>query len=227
MNHTTSKPRAQRIDPTDLPPAPDFAWEHALWQRGIHLVAGLDEAGRGALAGPVAAAAVIFPPDPHLQGNLQGLDDSKKLSPMARRLWAQRVKAISLAWGVGMATNQEIDALGIAPATRLAMARALQALAVVPTHLLIDYVTLPEIAVEQYALVKGDARCLSIAAASVLAKTARDELMATYELVHPGYGFARHKGYGTTAHRQALQRLGLSPIHRRTFQWQSGETSGE
>jgi ribonuclease HII len=227
MRLPAKRPSTKRFDPADLPPAPDFAWEQVYWAQGIELVAGLDEAGRGALAGPVSAAAVIFPPDPDLQEELQGLDDSKKLSPAARRAWAQRIKEMALAWGVGMATNQEIDALGIAPATRLAMVRALQALTAVPAHLLIDYLALPELALDQDSLVKGDARCLSIAAASVLAKTARDNLMETFELVYPGYSFAQHKGYGTSAHRRALQRLGLSPIHRRSFRWRGVETDLE
>jgi ribonuclease HII len=221
MSLAARKRKAHPIDLAALPPAPDFEWEQALWARGKNLVAGLDEAGRGALAGPVAAAAVIFPADPDLREDLQGLDDSKKLSAAARRCWAQEIKEIALAWGVGLSTSQEIDAVGIAPATRLAMERALQAMTVVPAHLLIDFVDLPELAVDQDSLVKGDARCLSIAAASVLAKTTRDDLMGTYDRVHPGYGFARHKGYGTAAHREAMERLGLSPIHRQSFRWKS------
>lgn len=196
-------------------------WEQALWAGGIRLVAGLDEAGRGALAGPVAAAALIFPPQPELQAALRGVNDSKQMNPAARCRWARSLKEIALAWGVGMASSEEIDALGIAPATCLAMVRALHAMHVSPEHLLIDYVRLPEAGVAQDSLVKGDARCLSIAAASILAKTARDALMEAYDHEHPGYGFASHKGYGTAAHRAALQRLGASPIHRRSFRWRA------
>lgn len=210
-----------------LPPAPDFEWEIRLWQRGKRLVAGLDEAGRGAMAGPVSAGALIFPADPGLQAALEGLDDSKKLSPAARGAWAHSLKEIALAWGVGMATSEEIDALGIAPATRLAMVRALQAMRLEPEHLLIDFVRLTEAGISQDALIKGDERSLSIAAASVLAKTARDAWMEAYEHEHPGYGFAQHKGYGTAAHRAAMRRLGLSAIHRRSFQWRRAEAFSE
>lgn len=223
MTPTAARRNSRKTELIILPLAPDFEWEIRLWQRGKRLVAGLDEAGRGAMAGPVSAGALVFPPDPGLQAALEGLNDSKKLSPAARAAWAHSLKEIALAWGVGMATSEEIDALGIASATRLAMVRALQAMRVDPEHLLIDFVRLTEVGIPQDALIKGDARSLSIAAASILAKTARDAWMEAYEHEHPGYGFAQHKGYGTAAHRAAMQRLGLSAIHRRSFQWRRAE----
>ncbi len=197
---------------------PDLSFESALWRAGCLHVAGIDEAGRGALAGPVAAAAVILPPDDAVARLLLGLRDSKQMSPMARAHWAVEVRRIALAWGVGFASAEEIDALGIVAATRLAAKRALERLSPQPEHLLVDYLSLPDEQIAQTSLVKGDARCYSIAAASVLAKTSRDALCEELEILYPGYGFARHKGYGTAAHLAALARLGPSPIHRRTFQ---------
>lgn len=209
-----------------LPASPDLSYEQALWSQGIRFVAGVDEAGRGALAGPVAAGAVILPSRSDLPAQLSGVRDSKQMSPAQRSEWAERLRAIVLAWGVGFASAGEIDAFGIVPATRLAAQRALQHLYVKPQHLLLDFLRLPEIALPQTSLVKGDQRCLSIAAASILAKTARDALLCEYERQYPGYGFASHKGYGTTAHRLAIQRLGLAPIHRRSFHWKNEEIAG-
>lgn len=188
-----------------------------LWQAGISFVAGIDEAGRGALAGPVAAAAVIFPNELDIGVRLVGVNDSKKLTPAERQLWADRLPAIALAYGVGFASHQEIDQVGILSATRLAVYRALEKLSILPQHLLIDYLDLPECALPQTPLVKGDARSLSIAAASILAKTTRDAYLRQLDVQYPGYGFARHKGYGTIAHRLAVGRLGFSPVHRRSF----------
>ncbi|MCI0519485.1 MAG: ribonuclease HII [Chloroflexi bacterium] len=199
------------------PKAPDFSFESALWAQGCLHVAGVDEAGRGALAGPVAAAALIFPSDAALQASLDGVRDSKAMTPAQRERWAGRLPTLALACAVGMASAQEIDLLGILPATRLAVRRALESLSLPPQRLLVDYLTLPEIALPQTSLVKGDARCLSIAAASILAKTARDALLRAMDEVYPCYGFAAHKGYGTAAHLAALNRLGASPIHRQTF----------
>jgi ribonuclease HII len=200
-----------------IPPKPDFKFEIALWEDGCRSVAGIDEAGRGALAGPVAAAAVVFPPDPQLVENLTGVRDSKQMSPAQRTNWAKRLQEINLAWAVGYASAEEIDAFGILPATRLAACRAIEALSVQPEHLLLDYIKLEELPTAQTSLVKGDARSLSIAAASIMAKTGRDSYMRTLEEQYPGYGFARHKGYGTAAHRAALEQLGPCPEHRRTF----------
>lgn len=195
---------------------PDLRLEQALWQGGVRYVAGVDEAGRGALAGPVAAAAVVLPPgiDPTA---LDGVTDSKQLSPSRRQEAAELVRRVALAWAVGFAAAWEIDRWGIVPATRLAVRRALRWLAVPPQYLLLDYLLLPEVDLPQTAVPKGDAQVLSVAAASVLAKTSRDALMEALEARYPGYGFAQHKGYGTAAHRAALRRLGLSPLHRRSF----------
>lgn len=180
-------------------------------------VAGIDEAGRGALAGPVAAAAVILPKQEGFAGVLKGVCDSKQMTPHEREIARERIIQNAESWGVGFATSEEIDQMGIVSATRLAAQRALESLPSLPDHLLLDYLFLPEVTIPQTALIKGDCRSLSIAAASVLAKTSRDALMGKLELSHPGYGFAAHKGYGTQAHRKALQRLGPSPVHRISF----------
>ena len=210
--------RSRKFDLSQLPPAPDLAFEAALWQEGVLRVAGIDEVGRGALAGPVCAAALVLPVQNDLQLTLRGVRDSKQMTPAAREHWAVRLCETALAWGVGFASAQEIDQIGIVPATRLAVRRALAQLAFEPQHLLVDYLELPEVSLPQTALVKGDARSLSIAGASVLAKTARDGLMRQLDEQYPGYGLAVNKGYGTLAHRQALARLGMSAIHRRSFQ---------
>ncbi len=197
---------------------PSLRFEKELWKSGIRFVAGLDEAGRGALAGPVAVGAIILPIDSNLSLTLSGVRDSKQMTPLERESAAPRIKDIALAWGVGFASSAEIDSDGIVCATRLAALRALKALSLTPSYLLTDFrLELPQLDIPQTALVKGDALCLSIAAASVLAKTTRDELMRGLDSVHPGYGLGKHKGYGTQAHRLALKRLGYSPIHRRTF----------
>jgi ribonuclease HII len=197
--------------------SPDLTFEQPLWAAGALHLAGLDEAGRGAWAGPVSAAAVILPQDADLCVQLKGVRDSKQMTPRQRSAWAVEIRRAALAWGVGFASHTEIDALGILPATRLAMQRALAQLGLSPQHLLLDAVRLPAVALPQTVLIKGDVRCLSIAAASVLAKTARDELLVAWEQEYPGYGFARHKGYGTAAHRQALQINGPCPVHRFSF----------
>ena len=201
----------RRTDP------PGLRFERPLWQAGLKYIGGIDEAGRGAWAGPVSAAVVVLPIKPSLARTLAGVRDSKQMTPLARESWAPRIRAVAAGWGVGFASNAEIDALGIVPATRLAATRALAALAFSPGHLLLDYLFLPDCAIPQTALIKGDQRSLSIAAASVLAKTARDALMRELDSNYPGYGFARHKGYGTPQHRAALARLGSCAIHRHTF----------
>jgi ribonuclease HII len=200
---------------------PDLDFERRFWRGGCTHVAGLDEAGRGALAGPIAVGAVILASaSGHRSplGLLRGVRDSKQMSPHERELAAPRIQAHALAWCVGLASSEEIDACGIVAAGRLAALRALEGLNLYPDALLTDFcLELPELDIPQSALVKGDARCLSIAAASVLAKTARDALMRELDLQLPGYGLAQHKGYGTLMHRAAITRIGMSPIHRRTF----------
>jgi ribonuclease HII len=196
-------------------------FERVVWGGGARFVAGVDEAGRGALAGPVAAAAVMLPADlcsgAGLEQLLHGVRDSKVMTPAARQLWAERIACAALSAAVGFASAAEIDALGIAPATRLAALRALEQLCLPAQHLLIDYIDLPESPLPQTCLVKGDARSLSIAAASVLAKTARDAHMARLDAAYPAYGFAQHKGYGVAKHLQAIAALGLCAEHRKSF----------
>jgi ribonuclease HII len=198
---------------------PDLAFESPLWQSGLLHIAGLDEAGRGALAGPVAVGTVILPHDnPNLPSTLAGLRDSKLMTPLERSRLAPLIQQSARTWGVGFASAEEIDALGIVAATRMAALRALAALTIFPEYLLTDFrLELPELDVPQSAIVKGDQKSLSIAAASVLAKTARDALMCDLDSQYPGYVLGKHKGYGTVVHRTAIQRLGHSPIHRKTF----------
>jgi ribonuclease HII len=208
---------AAKIDPSLIPPTPNLVFEKALWAAGVETIAGIDEAGRGALAGPVAAAALIFPPEFSIPKALKGVRDSKQMIPFERDETKEHIKQAALAWGVGFASPQEIDAIGIVPATRLAASRALESLHVVPDHLLLDYLFLPDFLVPQTALIKGDQRSLSIAGASVLAKTARDALLCELDAKYPQYGFAKHKGYATAAHRAALAGNGPCPEHRLSF----------
>lgn len=188
-------------------------FENRLQRQGYQVVAGIDEAGRGPLAGPVLAAAVVLPK--HFE--LPGLTDSKKLSPVARERLFPLIRQQALAVGVGFASPAEIDQFNILQATLQAMLRAVHRLGLSPDFLLIDGITpLPQ-AIPQQTLKKGDSRSLSIAAASVIAKVVRDRLMVHYDRRFPGYGFAGHKGYGSAAHRQAIADLGPCPIHRATF----------
>jgi ribonuclease HII len=196
---------------------PSLNEERAFWSAGFGLVAGLDEAGRGAWAGPVVAAAVILPCDERVADALAGVTDSKQLAPARREALRGRIQQVALSWAVGSASSTEIDALGILAASQLAMARAVSGLSPAPEALLIDALTLPALALPQRAFVRADALSLSVAAASILAKTTRDALMCELDRELAGYGFARHKGYGTRDHRQALRRLGPCPIHRHTF----------
>jgi ribonuclease HII len=207
----------RRIDPGIIPPAPNLHFETALWKAGLTSIAGIDEAGRGCLAGPVTAAAVILPTDEEVINNLIGIKDSKQLSSSERQEARGRIEEISQVWAVGWADNREIDQLGIVPATRLAVWRALDELRSKPDHLLVDYISLPDIPLPQTRLVKGDARSLSIAAASILAKTHRDAFMEASASDYPGYGFEKNKGYGTALHREAIQSRGACPLHRMSF----------
>jgi len=187
--------------------------ERRLWRAGVTHVAGVDEAGVGPLAGPVVAAAVILP-----RGlRLLGLDDSKVLSPARRASLHDRLRREAVAIGVGRAEADEIDRLNIFQAGRLAMRRAVEALTLQPDHLLVDARSVPGWPRPQTALIHGDARSASIAAASVIAKVTRDRLMEALDREHPVYGFARHKGYPTTEHRAALARHGPCPVHRASF----------
>jgi ribonuclease HII len=182
------------------------------------MVAGLDEAGRGAWAGPLSAGAVILPIRlPSLRAVLSDVRDSKQMTPRQRMLAAAVIRSVAIAWSVGSATAAEVDRIGPLRATHLAMLRAVAGLSPIPDHLLIDYLRLPGISMPQTAITRGDALSLSIAAASVLAKTWRDERMTAMEDLYPGYGFARHKGYGTGCHAEGLTRLGACPEHRRSY----------
>jgi ribonuclease HII len=188
-------------------------YEAALWSAGVQHVAGVDEAGMSPLAGPVAAAAVIFAPG----SRLPGVDDSKKLDPGTRERLAGEIKATAVAWSVAFADVAEIDSLNIYWASRLAMRRALAGLASRVQHVLVDGRPLKGLELPQQAIIKGDAKSLTIAGASILAKTARDELMCKLDAAYPGYGFARHKGYPVPEHRAALRKHGVCAVHRRSF----------
>lgn len=206
-----------RLDPELLPETPDLSFETSLWHAGCAAVAGIDEAGRGALAGPVAAAAVILPKHSGLTSVLEGVRDSKQMTSLEREKGRLHIQEIALAWSVGMASHDEIDHYGLVSATRLAALRALSELPIRPDHLLLDYLLLEDFPSPQTSLIKGDCRSLSIAAASVLAKTARDALLCELDKHYPGYGFAQHKGYSTLGHKAVLAQLGPTPIHRQSF----------
>ena len=176
-------------------------------------ICGVDEAGRGPLAGPVAAGAVILPKD----CQILYLNDSKKLSPRRRQELFEEIKEKAIAWNVGLASPERIDEINILQATYEAMAAAVRGLKAEPQVLLNDAVTIPGIAIPQVSIVKGDAKSVSIAAASILAKVTRDRMMEEYDILYPEYGFGKHKGYGTAAHIQAIKEYGPCPIHRLTF----------
>jgi ribonuclease HII len=193
---------------------PSFEFERRHWAAGCRFVAGLDEAGRGCLAGPVVAAAVVLPPDAHLPG----LDDSKKLTPARRDAMLERIAAEALAVGVGQCSPEEVDRLNVLHASLEAMRRAATDLALAPDVLLVDGDRpLAAPPCRQETVVRGDTRCLSIAAASVVAKVTRDRLMVALDREYPHYGWAVHKGYPTPQHYAALAAHGPSPHHRRTF----------
>jgi ribonuclease HII len=187
-------------------------FERAARKLGWTRIAGLDEAGRGALFGPVVAAAVILNP----RRRIVGLDDSKKLPADRRTQLAERIREHALAWAVAEVDAQRIDAWNIYQASRQAMTAALQHLRIVPDYLLIDAMQL-DVLIKQKSLIKGDARSVSIAAASILAKTHRDARMEEWDAIYPQYGLARHKGYATHDHLQALRQHGPSPLHRHSF----------
>jgi len=208
---------------------PDFAREAELSQQGCRLVAGVDEAGRGPLAGPVVVAAVILP------GTWPGplaLDDSKRLSEATREVLYGAIRQHALAWQVRVMSPALIDRVNILQATLQGMTEAVTRLRPTPDYVLVDGNRLPTLPVPGEAIVKGDGRSCSIAAASILAKVVRDRLMRVYGDRYPHWGFAQHKGYGTAEHREALRRWGPSPIHRRSFrakdvQWKAGQPSDE
>jgi len=197
--------------------SPDLEHENRLWQTGYAAIAGLDEVGRGALAGPVVAGAVILPKGVGVTGIWAEVRDSKLLSAARREEMAGRIRQSAAGWAVGEASAGEIDAIGIAPATRLAMQRAIDALPTRPDYLLLDWVRLATVNLPQESFTKGDARIVSIAAASILAKVYRDRLLVEMNGRYPLYGFASHKGYGAANHLAAIERHGPCAAHRRSF----------
>jgi len=195
------------------PSAAPYRFEAQAWRTGLTRVAGVDEAGRGPLAGPVVAAAVVIAPD----RRVRGLADSKVLPPERREVLYALIQDQAVAVGVGIVDHLTIDRINILEATRLAMGQALAALAVVPELIITDFVSLRACPCPQRNLVDGDARCASVAAASIVAKVTRDRLMRELDAEFPAYGFARHKGYATAEHIAAIDRHGLCPLHRRSF----------
>lgn len=214
----------QKFDISTLPKFPTLEIENRLWKSGITHIAGIDEAGRGALAGPVAAAAVILPNGPSLTRILGLVRDSKQMTRLQRERFEPLIKEIALAWSIAFASAEEIDEIGILPATKLASQRAIQTLSLIPDYLITDYLLIPKTNIPQEKFIKGDCRSLTIASASVLAKTARDALMRELDEAYPAYGFAQHKGYGTRQHREAILKVGQCPIHRQSFTVKTEET---
>ena len=192
---------------------PDLRYERKLWRTGIEAVAGVDEAGVGPMAGPVVAAAVVFPPETFIKG----VHDSKQLIAEKREELHDAIRERAVAFAVGIAEVEEIDRLNIYWATMRAIERALTALARTPDHVLVDGRKVPGLAIPQTHIVGGDRKSFCIAAASILAKVTRDRIMTAYDEQYPGYGFAQHKGYCTADHILTLEHLGPSPIHRRSF----------
>lgn len=195
---------------------PNLDWEKRLRLQGYELIAGIDEAGRGALAGPVVAAAVILPSSSYPPW-LKLVRDSKEISPKKRETLFHFIREEAVSVGVGIVSAQIIDAANILKATQLAMKQAVEKLPLQPHFLIIDRLTLPHCPMPQEGITRGDKLCLSIACASIVAKVTRDHIMEKLDEIHPGYGFAKHKGYGTRRHVSCLQQLGPSPSHRLSF----------
>ncbi len=204
------------MSPVSRFPLPSLVEEAVLARKGYRFIAGVDEAGRGALAGPVVAAAVILPHQLEDQW-LDQIRDSKLLAPARRQYLSDRISEAAIAIGVGVVSNEMVDAQGIVKATQRAMKLAIDKLSPSPDTLLIDYLLLPEVPLPQKAIVNGDSLCFSIACASIIAKVSRDQMMVKLEACYGGYGLKQHKGYGTEKHLANLKRLGPSPIHRRSF----------
>jgi ribonuclease HII len=194
-----------------------FIEEKGLWQRGYRYIAGIDEAGRGPLAGPVVAAAVVLPSDFKARWKRQ-VNDSKQLTAKERESLFPRIQDAALSFGVGVIDAQSIDTNGIAKAGRLAMKQAVEQLTPAPDFLLVDFFDIPEISLPQKGIVHGDCISFSIACASIIAKVTRDHMMVELDKQYPQYQFAEHKGYGTAKHLECLQKYGPSPIHRCSFQ---------
>ena len=197
---------------------PTLNEEQAQWKRGYQFIAGVDEAGRGPLAGPVVAAAVILPQEQKDKKWFKMIADSKVLTAPRREFLFECLNRDAITVGVGVIDAATIDMVGIAKATRLAMQTAVKQLNPAPDYLLIDYFRLPEVKLPQKGVLEGDSLCFSIAAASIVAKVTRDRLMVDLDKMYPGYYFSDHKGYSTEKHLACLRRLGASPIHRHSFQ---------
>jgi ribonuclease HII len=196
---------------------PTFHEEKICWQQGFNLIAGIDEAGRGPLAGPVVAAAVILPKNMK-KSWFKLVADSKLVTEIRREYLFECITGVAVSYGVGVIDAATIDMVGIAKATRLAMKSAVKQLEPAPDYLLIDFFRLPEVRIKQTGVLDGDSVCFSIACASIIAKVTRDRLMCQLDKEYPGYFFNEHKGYSTKKHQECLRRLGPSPIHRITFQ---------
>jgi len=199
-----------------MPHLVSFAEEKLLAAQGCQYIAGVDEVGCGALAGPVVAAAVILP-HPIDAPWLNQVKDSKQLRPDKREFLSYHIQKIAISIGIGTVPHQFVDTQGLTKARRLAMKLAIDQLSPPPESLLIDYLRLPEVPLPQKGITNGDSLCFSIACASIMAKVARDHLMIELDSIYPGYGLAQHKGYGTKKHLDCLRRLGPSPIHRQSF----------
>jgi ribonuclease HII len=195
---------------------PNLVEENELGEKGYRLIAGVDEAGRGALAGPVVAAAVILPPSPRFKW-LKLVRDSKELPRARRESLFEKIQQDAVAVSVGIIAPQTIDVIGIVNATKIAMCHAVEQLATPPDYILVDFLKLPQLRISQKAIVRGDKTCICIACASIIAKVTRDRIMVELDREHPGYGLADHKGYGTEKHVAYLQQNGPSPIHRHSF----------
>ncbi|MBM4316532.1 MAG: ribonuclease HII [Deltaproteobacteria bacterium] len=194
---------------------PKWTYEAQCYAEGYECIAGVDEVGMGCLAGPVVAAAVILNP----KDLIDGIDDSKKLTPKKREFLSEEIKKRALSYSIAQASVDEIDSINIYHAAKLAMKRAIEGLQISPDFVLMDGRGTLEIATPHLAIVKGDSHSLSIGAASIIAKVTRDSWMEDYDLKIPGYGFAKHKGYGSVFHRQCLTQKGPSSIHRKSFSW--------
>ena len=188
--------------------------ENKLIQRGFKTICGIDEAGRGPLAGPVVVASVIMPAD----SMIEGVNDSKKISEKKRKMLYDQILEEAISYGVGIIGQDEIDEINILNATKKGLTMSLQELTVKPDLILVDALNhIDTMGIPYESIIKGDAKCYSIAAASIIAKVTRDRIMKEWDAIYPEYGFEKHKGYGTAAHIQAIKEYGLSPIHRKSF----------
>lgn len=188
--------------------------EEDIYNTGVEYICGIDEAGRGPLAGPVVVACVIMPKD----SMIEGVNDSKKVSEKKREALYDKILEEAIAYGVGIVDEKEIDKINILNATKEGLTNSLKELSVKPDRILVDALTgIDTLGIPYTSVIKGDAKCYSIAAASIIAKVTRDRIMRQWDEVYPQYGFEKHKGYGTSAHMQAIREYGLTPIHRRSF----------